>query len=42
MDFKQALINDEELINSSFEKYLRDEKCLEGRLNESTKYSLMA
>ncbi len=42
MDFKQALINDEQLINSSFEKYLRDEKCPEGRLNESTKYSLMA
>ena len=42
MDFKQALINDEELINSSFEKYLRDEKCPEGRLNESTKYSLTA
>ena len=42
MDFKEELKNYQEKVNKELEKYLRDKNCLEGVLNESMEYSLMA
>lgn len=42
MDFKEELKKYQKLINEELEKYLRNKKCLEGVLNESMEYSLMA
>ena len=42
MDFKEELKQYQEKINRELEKYLRTKNCLEGTLNESMKYSLMA
>lgn len=42
MDFKEKLINYQELVNNELEKYLIKEDCYEKRLNESMEYSLMA
>ena len=42
MDFKEELKQYQEKINKELEKYLRTKNCLEGTLNESMKYSLMA
>ena len=42
MDFKEKLKNYQEKVNKELEKYLRDKNCLEGVLNESMEYSLMA
>ena len=42
MDFKEELKQYEEKINKELEKYLRTKNCLEGTLNESMEYSLMA
>ena len=42
MDFKEELKQYQEIINKELEKYLRKKDCLEGVLNESMEYSLMA
>ena len=42
MDFKEELKKYQEEINIELEKYLRKKDCLEGVLNESMEYSLMA
>ena len=42
MDFKKELKQYQEIINKELEKYLRKKDCLEGVLNESMEYSLMA
>ena len=42
MDFKEELKQYQEKINKELEKYLRTKNCLEGTLNESMEYSLMA
>ena len=42
MDFKEELKLYQEKINKELEKYLRTKECLEGTLNESMEYSLMA
>ena len=42
MDFKEELKQYQEIINKELEKYLRKKDCLEGVLNESMQYSLMA
>lgn len=42
MDFKEELKQYQEIINKELKKYLRKEDCLEGVLNESMEYSLMA
>ena len=42
MDFKEELKQYQEKINKELEKYLRTKNCLEGTLNESIEYSLMA
>ena len=42
MDFKEELKHYQEKVNKELEKYLRTNNCLEGTLNESMEYSLMA
>lgn len=42
MDFKEELKQYQEIINKELKKYLRKKDCLEGVLNESMEYSLMA
>ena len=42
MDFKEELKHYQKKINKELEKYLRTNNCLEGTLNESMEYSLMA
>ena len=42
MDFKEELKHYQKKINKELEKYLRTNNCLEGTLNESIEYSLMA
>lgn len=42
MDFKEELKLYQEKVNKELEKYLRTKDCLEGTLNESMEYSLMA
>ena len=42
MDFKQELKHYQDMVNKELEKYLRTKNCLEGTLNESMEYSLMA
>ena len=42
MDFKEELKHYQKIVNEELEKYIRDKKCLEGVLNESMEYSLMA
>ena len=42
MNFKEELKIYQEKVNKELEKYLRDKNCLEGVLNESMEYSLMA
>ena len=42
MDFKEELKHYQKKINKELEKYLRTKNCLEGTLNESMEYSLMA
>ncbi len=42
MDFKEELKHYQEIINEELQKYLRTKDCLEGVLNESMEYSLMA
>ena len=42
MNFKEELKHYQEIVNKELEKHLRDKKCLEGILNESMEYSLMA
>ena len=42
MDFKNELLNYQNLVNNELEKYRRDKNCYEKILNESLEYSLMA
>ena len=42
MDFKENLKKYQDIVNKNLEKYLRNKNCLEGVLNESMEYSLMA
>ena len=42
MDFKEELKQYQEIINKELKNYLRKKDCLEGVLNESMEYSLMA
>ena len=42
MDFKEELKSYQMIVNNELKKYLRDKNCLEGTLNESMEYSLMA
>ena len=42
MDFKEELKDYQENVNKELQKYLRNKECLEGVLNESMEYSLMA
>ena len=42
MDFKTKLKEYQTIVEKELEKYLRKEKCLEEKLNESMEYSLMA
>lgn len=42
MEFKEELKNYTNIINNELEKYIRKEKKLEYKLNESVEYSLMA
>ena len=42
MVFKEELKQYSDLIDNELEKYIRKDKCLEQKLNESVKYSLMA
>ena len=42
MDFKEILKKYQDIVNKNLEKYLRNRDCLEGVLNESMEYSLMA
>ena len=42
MDFKQELKHYQDMVNKELEKYLRTKNCLEGTLNQSMEYSLMA
>ena len=42
MVFKEELKNYSDLIDNELEKYIRKDKCLEQKLNESVEYSLMA
>lgn len=42
MNFKEKLKEYQDLVNENLEKHLRSKKCLEGVLNESMEYSLMA
>ena len=42
MNFKEELINYTNIINKELKKYIRKEKCLEEKLNNSVEYSLMA
>ena len=42
MEFKQELVNYQEIINNELEKYLRKQECPEKVLNKSMEYSLMA
>ena len=42
MGFKEELKNYSDLIDNELEKYIRKDKCLEQKLNESVEYSLMA
>lgn len=42
MDFKEELKHYQEIINKELGKHLRTKECLEGVLNESMEYSLMA
>ena len=42
MDFKENLKKYQDIVNKNLEKHLRNKECLEGVLNESMEYSLMA
>ena len=42
MDFKEELKLYQEKVNNELKKYLRTKECIEGVLNESMEYSLMA
>ena len=42
MDFKENLKKYQDIVNKNLEKHLRNKDCLEGVLNESMEYSLMA
>ena len=42
MDFKENLKKYQDIVNKNLEKHLRNTDCLEGVLNESMEYSLMA
>ena len=42
MDFKEELKLYQEKVNNELKKYLRTRECIEGVLNESMEYSLMA
>ena len=42
MDFKEELIEYQNLINRELEKYARNKTCYEKVLNQATEYSLMA
>ena len=42
MDFKENLKKYQDIVNKNLQKHLRNKDCLEGVLNESMEYSLMA
>ena len=42
MDFKEKLIDYQNIVNKELEKYLRKYDCPEKQINESMEYSLMA
>ena len=42
MEFKEQLLNYQQLVNDELKKYLRHDDCYEKRWNEAMEYSLMA
>ena len=42
MNFKEKLVEDQNIINKELEKYLRKDECYEKVLNEAMAYSLMS